>query len=167
MIEVLAGGLIGGIFRCIPEVLKFFTATGDRKHELDMQDKAIEFQKLKGNQQVTEIETQGQQDWNTGALGALTEAIKSQVLEFKPTGNAFADIIMALIVALNSSVRPVITYWFMALYCAAKVAIFYTLIEAKMPWAEAAKLSWTSDDMAIWAGIINFWFLSRVFEKVK
>lgn len=167
MLETLLGGLLGGLFRCIPEVLKFFTAKDDRKHELAMQDKALEFQKLKGDQTITEIETTGQQTYNTGALDALMAAIRSQTVEFKPTGNALADLIMALIVALNSSVRPVITYWFMALYCAAKTAIFYSAIKAGAAWSEAAKICWTTDDMAIWAGIINFWFLSRVFERVK
>ena len=157
MIETLLGGLLGGIFRCIPEVLKFFDAKNERKHELNMQDKALEFQKLKGDQRVEEITAQGQQDWNTGALDALKTAIEGQS---RITGVAWID-------GISSTVRPVITYWFMALYCAAKTAIFFAAINAGTVWHEAVKMAWTSDDMAIWAGIVNFWFLSRVFEKVR
>ncbi|MFA5346509.1 MAG: hypothetical protein WC294_00060 [Methanoregula sp.] len=157
MFETLLGGLLGGVFRCIPEVLKFFDAKDERKHELDMQDKAITFQKLKGDQAVTEIEARGQQEWNTGALDTLKEAIIGQS---KLTGIAWID-------AVSQTVRPVITYWFMALYCAAKAAVFYSAIQGGASWPDAIRLAWTSDDMAIWAGIINFWFLSRVFEKVK
>lgn len=157
MIETLLGGLLGGFFRIVPEVLKFLDAKNERAHELALQDKALEFQKLKGDQRIEEITAQGQQDWNTGALDALKTAIEAQV---KPSGIPWVD-------ALSSTVRPVITYWFMALYCSAKTAIFISAVNAGQVWHEAVKASWTTDDMAIWAGIINFWFLSRVFEKVK
>lgn len=156
MLETLLGGLLGGVFRIIPEFLKWLDKKDERKHELLLQDKAFEFQKLKGDQRIDEIQAQGQQDWNSGALDALKTAIQSQSI----TGIAWVD-------AISSTVRPVITYWFMALYCAAKVAIFWSAIDIGVAWTEAVKLSWTGDDMAIWAGIINFWFLSRVFEKVK
>lgn len=157
MIETLFGGLLGGVFRCIPEILKFFDAKNDRKHELDMQDKALEFQRLKGDQRVEEVTAEGQQDWNTGALDTLKAAIEAQG---KPTGIAWID-------AISSTVRPVITYWFMALYCAAKTAVFIAAVQGGASWPDAVKLSWTDNDMAIWAGIINFWFLGRVFDRVK
>lgn len=157
MIETLFGGLIGGIFRCVPEILKFLDANNDRKHELDMQDKALEFQRLKGDQRVEEITAEGQQDWNTGALDTLKAAIEAQS---KTTGIQWID-------AISSTVRPVITYWFMALYCAAKTAVFVAAIQGGASWPDAVKLSWTDNDMAVWAGIINFWFLGRVFDKVK
>ena len=157
MFETLLGGLLGGVFRIVPELLKWLDRKDERRHELAMQDKALEFQKLKGDQRIEEIEAQGQQAWNTGSLDALKEAISSQM---RPSGIPWID-------ALSSTVRPVITYWFMALYCAAKGAIFASAVNAGQAWWEAVKVSWTTDDMAIWAGIINFWFLSRVFERVK
>jgi len=157
MFETLFGGLLGGLFRLVPEVMKFFDAKNERKHELDMQDKALEFQKVTAQQKINEITTQGQQDWNTGALDTIKEAISGQS---KLTGVPWID-------GISATVRPVITYWFMALYCSAKTAIFVAAVNAGTAWTEAAKISWTSEDMAIWAGIINFWFLSRVFEKVK
>jgi len=155
--ETILGALLGGLFRTIPELMKFFDSKNERKHELDMQDKALEFQKLKGDQRVEEIGAQGQADWNAGALDTLKEAIAGQS---KPTGIAWVD-------AMSSTVRPVITYWFMSLYCAAKTAIFISAVQAQVAWTEAVKQTWTADDMAIWAGIINFWFMSRVFERVK
>jgi len=157
MWETLLGGLLGGVFRVIPEIMKHLDAKNERKHELDMQDKALEFQKLKGDQRVDEIGAQGQQDWNEGALDTLKSAIEAQG---KHTGIPWVD-------GMSATVRPIITYWFMALYCSAKAAIFMSAVNAGQVWHEAVKASWTSDDMSIWAGIINFWFLSRVFEKVK
>lgn len=155
--STIIGGLVGGIFRCVPEVLKFFDAKNERSHELAMQDKALEFQRLKGDQRVEEIQMQGQQDYNAGALDALKTAIEAQG---KPTGIPWVD-------AISSSVRPAITYWFMALYCTAKTAVFISAVNAGSAWHEAVRLSWTDGDMALWAGIINFWFLGRVWDRVK
>ena len=63
--------------------------------------------------------------------------------------------------------RPVITYWFMALYCAAKTAAFVGAVDADIEWIAAIQAAWTEADQALWAGVLNFWFLGRVFERVK
>ena len=55
MIETLLGGLLGGLFRLAPEVLKWIDRAGERRHELAMQDKALEFEKLRGAQRMAEI----------------------------------------------------------------------------------------------------------------
>jgi len=46
MIETLLGGLLGGVFRLAPEVLRWFDRKAERDHELAMQDKALDFEKL-------------------------------------------------------------------------------------------------------------------------
>ena len=69
--------------------------------------------------------------------------------------------------ALSSSVRPVITYWFMALYCAAKMTAFAAAVTAGADWGVAILHAWTEADQALWAGVLNFWFLGRVFDKVR
>jgi hypothetical protein len=55
MIETLLGGLLGGAFRLAPEILKWLDRKGERGHELAMQDKALEFEKLRGAQRMAEI----------------------------------------------------------------------------------------------------------------
>ena len=77
MIETLLGGLMGGAFRLAPELLKWLDRKGERGHELAMQDKALEFEKLRGAQ------------------------------------------------------------------------------------------AWTEADQALWAGVLNFWFLGRVFDRIR
>jgi len=114
VIETLLGGLLGGAFRLAPEILKWLDRQGERGHELAMQDKALEFEKLRGAQRMAEIGAAADEVWNTGAIEALKEAVAAQG---RPSGVKWAD-------ALSTSVRPVITYWFMALYCAAKTAAF-------------------------------------------
>ena len=95
--------------------------------------------------------------WNTGALEALKEAVAAQG---QRSGVRWAD-------ALSITVRPVITYWFMALYCAAKMAAFVAAVTAGAGWGTAILHAWTEADQALWAGVLNFWFIGRVFDRVK
>ncbi|WP_287497580.1 hypothetical protein [Pandoraea sp. CB10b_02] len=157
MIETLLGGLLGGAFRLAPEILKWLDRKGERSHELAMQDKALEFEKLRGAQRMAEIGASADVAWNAGAIETLREAVRSQG---EKTGVRWAD-------ALSSSVRPVITYWFMALYCAAKSAAFAAAGTAGAGWGEAVLHAWTEADQALWTGVLNFWFIGRVFERVR
>ncbi len=157
MIETLLGGLLGGAFRLAPEVLKWFDRKGERGHELAMQDKALEFEKLRGAQRMAEIASHSDTAWNTGALQALKESVAAQG---RGSGVKWAD-------ALSISVRPVITYWMMGLYCAAKTACFVGAVGGGVAWGAAVQAAWTEADQALWAGVLNFWFLGRVFDRVK
>ena len=157
MIETLLGGLLGGAFRLAPEFLKRFDRQGERGHELAMQDKALEFEKLRGTQRMSEIGAAADGAWNTGAIETLRDAVRTQG---EKTGVAWAD-------TLSSTVRPVITYWFMALYCAAKTAAFVAAVNAGAGWGVAILHTWTEADQALWAGVLNFWFLGRVFDRVR
>lgn len=157
MIETLLGGLLGGVFRLAPEFLKWADRKGDRAHELAMQDKALEFEKLRGSQRMEEIGANADATWNTGALDALKESIRGQG---EKTGVKWVD-------ALSASVRPVLTYWFMTLYCVAKTAAFAAAVASGAGWGTAAIAAWTEADQALWSGVLNFWFMSRVFDKVK
>ena len=157
MIETLLGGLLGGAFRLAPEILKWFDRQGERGHELAMQDKALEFEKIRGAQRMAEIGSQADAAWNTGAIEALRDAVRTQG---EKTGVRWAD-------ALSSSVRPVITYWLMGLYCSAKTVAFIAAINAGAGWGEAVLHAWTEADQALWAGVLNFWFLGRTLDKMN
>ncbi|HEX5313118.1 hypothetical protein [Aquabacterium sp.] len=157
MIETLLGGLLGGAFRLAPEFLKWLDRKGERGHELAMQDKALEFEKLRGAQRMSEIGAGADAAWNVGAIETLREAVRTQG---EKTGVRWAD-------ALSTSVRPVITYWFMALYCAAKTATVAAAVTGGAGWGVAILYAWTEADQALWAGVLNFWFLGRVFDRVR
>jgi hypothetical protein len=157
MIETLLGGLLGGAFRLAPEILKWLDRKGERGHELSMQDKALEFEKIRGAQRMNEIGAGADAAWNVGAIETLRDAVRTQG---EKTGVRWAD-------ALSSSVRPVITYWFMALYCAAKTAAFVAAVTAGASYGVAILHAWTEADQALWAGVLNFWFLGRVFDRVR
>ena len=155
MIETLLGGLLGGAFRLAPEFLKWLDRKGERGHELAMQDKALEFEKIRGAQRMAEIGSQADAAWNTGAIEALRAAVRTQG---EKTGVWWAD-------AVSSSVRPIITYWLMALYCAAKTVAFIAALNAGAGWGAAVLAAWSEADQALWAGVLNFWFLGRVFDR--
>ena len=157
MIETLLGGLLGGAFRLAPDLLKLLDRKGERGHELTMQDKALKFEKLRGVQRMSEIGAGADAAWNVGAIETLREAVRTQG---EKTGVRWAD-------ALSSSVRPVITYWFIALYCAAKTATVAAALTGGAGWGVAILYAWTEADQALWAGVLNFWFLGRVFDRVR
>ena len=158
MLETLLGGLLGGVFRCIPELLKWLDSKDERKHELDMQDKQLEFTKLQGNQKMAEIGAQNQGEWNTGYLEALKSAIAAQA---QPTGVKWID-------GFNALMRPLIAFqWVILLYPATIVAVFLITINSGTAPSEALLKCFGPDEKAIASGIINFFFLNRVFDKAK
>ena len=95
-----------------------------------------------------------------GAAGAIEALRESVAAQGQRSRVRWAD-------ALSISVRPVITYWFMALYCAAKTAAFVGAMSGGVDWGAAILHAWTEADQALWAGVLNFWFLGRVFDRVR
>ena len=102
MIETVLGSLVGGAFRLVPEVLRWFDRKDERKHELKMQDKQLEFQKLMGTQKIEEAQVQ----YDTAGIEALKEAIKGQET---PSGIRWVD-------GFSKPMRPLITFQWV-FYC--------------------------------------------------
>ncbi|AYA47268.1 hypothetical protein SNK19_23135 [Ralstonia pseudosolanacearum] len=155
MIETLLGGLLGGTFRLAPEILKWIDRKGERGHELAMQDKALEFEKLRGAQRMAEIGASADAAWNTGAIDALRDSITAQG---EKTGVRWAD-------ALSTTVRPVVTYLFVLMYTGVKLSTFVGSAQAGVGFGPALLAAWSEADQALLAGILNFWFISRVWER--
>ncbi|AKJ30695.1 hypothetical protein [Caldimonas brevitalea] len=155
MIETLLGGLLGGAFRLAPELLKWLDRAGERAHELAMQDKALEFERLRGAQRMAEIGAAADVAWNVGAMQALKEAIAAQG---QPSGVRWVD-------ALSTSVRPVITYLLVSMYCGVKAATFIGSVQMGSGFGTALFAAWTESDQTLLAGILNYWFLNRTLEK--
>lgn len=49
----------------------------------------------------------------------------------------------------------------------AKTAAFAAAVTAGAGWGVAILHAWTEADQALWAGVLNFWFLGRVFDRVR
>ncbi|HSW38580.1 MAG TPA: hypothetical protein VLL97_03720 [Acidobacteriota bacterium] len=158
MIETLLGGLIGGVFRLAPECLNFFDKKHERAHELALQDKQIEHAKVQGAQKMSEIGAESQLAWNTGYLDTLKAALTTQARE---SGVKWID-------GLSTLMRPLITLqWVVVLYPGVIVTTFILLIMSNVPVIDALARVFGPEEKALCSGILNFWFLNRVFEKAK
>ena len=153
----ILGGLIGGLFRLAPEVIKFFDKKNERHHELAMFDKQCELEKVRGQQKLDEIGAQRDMAVDVGVLDAFKSAINQQTEMVKVAGGKVA--------ALSASVRPVMTYYLLALYGVVKTATFFLLVSLDTPAADILAKMWTMDDMALLCGVVNYWIMDRTLAK--
>ena len=89
----------------------------------------------------------------------MVEAIKEQSSTAKAAGS--------IVAAISALVRPTVTYLFLGLYAAVKVAAYLIAIEQGGNWKEVLTTMWGSDDLAVFNMIISFWFVGRVYERSK
>lgn len=161
MFDLLSGGilgsLLGGIFRIVPEVIKYFDKKNDRQHELAMFDKQCELEKTRNQNKLNEIQAERDKAVDVGVLGALKAAIDQQATMTKAAGGWVAS--------LNATVRPVMTYYLLALYGLAKTTCMIIAYQESQPIAEILKNSWSADDMALLCGVVNYWILDRTLVK--
>jgi len=155
MLETLFGGLLGGIFRVVPEVMKMFDRANERKHELAMVTAEMEFAKVRGEISMRETEA----TMTVAELDSMTEALKGQAVMAK-AGGKFVSAISAL-------VRPIVTYWFVFLYSTYKIAGMLIAHEQGARWVDILHSGWSIDDMAMLNLILTFWFVGRVWDRQK
>lgn len=155
MIETLFGGLLGGIFRIAPEVMKLFDRANERKHELAMVQAEMEFAKIRGEIAMRQAEAQ----MTVAELDAMSEALKEQGQTARAAGRWVA--------AISALVRPLVTYWFVVLYSAVKILGMIMAIEAGGEWKEVIVRSWTQDDMSMLMLVLTFYFVGRVWDRQK
>jgi hypothetical protein len=145
MITVLAS-LAGFISSIIPEVIKYFKDINDKKHELDILEKQIEYSRTSNLHSLEEIH------------------ISRDILEQASLYSTFKSEI-PWVDALNGSVRPILAYSFFFMYMFVKY-IQYKAILASALVIEYIEVIWTIDDQAIFAGVISFYYGQRTFKKV-
>ena len=153
MLETLLGGVFGGLLRLAPEVFKLFDRANERKHELAMLSAEMEFAKVRGEIDMRHTEAQ----MTMAEVEAIGEAFKEQSETAKAAGS--------MVAAISAMVRPTVTYMFLGLYAAVKVAAFLIAIEQGGNWKEVLTTMWGSDDLAVFNMIISFWFVGRVYER--
>lgn len=161
ILELLGGGvfgsLLGGAFRLVPEVFKFFDRRDERKHELAMFDRQCELEKQRGQIKLQEIGAARDAAVDVGVMDAFKLAIEQQTEMVKAAGGKVA--------ALSASVRPVMTYYILALYGVVKTATLILAIANGTPVLEVLAKCWTADDMALLCGVVNYWILDRTLMK--
>lgn len=154
----ILGSIIGGGMRLAPEVLKWFDRKNEREHELNMFKESAALEKVKGDNKLSEIGATHAQELDVGTMNAFKSAIDQQVELVKSSGYGW-------VAALSASVRPVITYWLLAVWS------FLHIWVAGVAWAQGADagtvftLVMTADFAALVSGTFNYWFLDRTLHK--
>lgn len=155
MIETLFGGVLGGLFRMAPEVIKWLDRKNEREHELKMVQAEMEFAKVRGEIAMREAEAR----MTVAELDAMAEALKEQGQTARAAGKWVA--------AVSALVRPMVTYWFVVLYSVVKIVGMAMAIQAGGDWKQVVVTSWSQDDQAMLMLVLTFWFVGRVWERNK
>lgn len=159
MLELLGSGLLGsifgGIFRILPEVIKFFDAKNERAHELEMFRLQTELEKMKGNFQMEAKYV----DFSTAQMSAIQEAMKQQ-------GEADARA-YKWVASVSALVRPGITFIMFIAYLLVKAHTIGYGMSQGASWHDLVDLAWGTEDFAILNMILTFWFVGRAIEKYK
>lgn len=155
MILSLITLLGGGLMRLLPELLGFLNKKTDNAHELAMLDKQFQLETTRASARMDEVRYQGDAAEVLALLDAQKTALAGQM---QLTGIRWAD-------ALNFLVRPLATYYMLAMYGAFKVALFVTAWQAGgNVWAAVLQV-YDTEDRALLTGILSFWFVGRVIDK--
>lgn len=161
MLDILGGGvlgsLIGGLFRLAPEVLKFFDKKNEREHELAMFERQVDLEKVRGSIKLQEIGAQRDMAVDAGVIGALQAAIQQQTEMAKAAGGWVAS--------LSASVRPIVTYWILAVWTGVHCWYGYQGWASGLDATEVFKLMLSADFAALVSGTLNYWFLDRTLKQ--
>lgn len=155
ILESLAGGIVGGLMRLAPEVLKVLDRKNERKHETEMTKLSIEQIKVQGSIRMDEKAA----DVTLAQIGTMTEALRGQA-QMAVAGGKVSSFISSL-------VRPLVTYWLLGLYSFAKVAQIRAAHAVSGDVFTAVQSAYSVDDMALFSGILTFWFVNRIYTPVR
>ena len=153
MFETLFGGLLGGIFRIAPEIMKMLDRKNEREHELRMVGAEMEFAKIRGEIAMRQVDAA----MTISELDAMQEALKEQGQTARAAGKFVA--------AISALVRPMVTYWFVVMYSAVKIISITMAIQQGGNWQQVILESWNEEDMGMLMMILTFWFVGRVYER--
>lgn len=151
----ILGSLLGGIFRLVPEVLKWMDRKDERKHELNMFTEQSKLEHLRGDIKVQEITAQHGKELDNNVMEAFQSAVESQATMVTAAGRGWAA-------SLSASVRPLITYY--VLFVWSMIHLWFAMNSGNTA-IETFKLMMSPDMAALVAGTINYWFLDRTLAK--
>lgn len=155
ILESTIGGIVGGLFRVIPEGLKIFDRKNERTHELAMLEAEFKFAQAKAEHEMKKIDA----SMTLAEMDAIGEAIKEQGQTARSSG--------WFVSALSALVRPLVTYWFVVMYSTVKIVTMQMAIIEGASWKDVILSNWTPDDMSMLTMVLTFWFVGRVYERNK
>ncbi len=145
MITLLAS-IAGFISSIVPEIIKYLKDINDKKHELDIMAKQIEYSTTTNIRNLEEIH------------------VSRDILEHASLYSTYKTDVK-WVDSLNGSVRPILAYCFFIMYIGVKY-VQYMAITASAHVIEYIEIIWNVDDQAIFAGIISFYYGQQTFRKL-
>ena len=145
MITLLAS-IAGFVSSIIPEVVKYFKDVNDKKHELAILDKQIQYNQTAASRSLEEIHISR----DIQEQASLYATYKTEI--------TWVD-------AVNGLVRPILAYSFFITYMIVKY-LQYAAISRTSHVIEYIEIIWSTDDQAIFAGIISFYYGQPTFQKL-
>jgi len=122
-----------------------------------MFDKQLEADKMKGDQQLAQINAQADASIGAAEIQAIIEATKAQATQ---TGIKWVD-------ALNALVRPLLAMqWLILLWPAVIVAGFALAIQHGTDPLVALRSVFGVDEKAMAASVASFWLVDRSLRKM-
>jgi len=144
----LLGSLLGFGTSFLPEVLNYFKAGQEHKHNLERMQLEMDLMARRSELKIQELDKQA---------------------EIKETEGLYRHDSMdagGFVNALRGSVRPVITYAFFGLFVAIKVVAVMTMMnEQGADLAGALNVIWDDNTAGLFAAIMSFWFGNRAVSK--
>ena len=144
----LLGSLLGFGTSFLPEVLNYFKANQEHKHNLERMQLEMDLMSKRAELKIQILDKE--------ADIAETEGLYShdQGLD----GGRFVN-------ALRASVRPVITYVFFGLFCAIKITALLALMDSGVEMGRALSMLWDPETSALFSAVLSFWFGGRAISK--
>ena len=148
----LLGSLLGFGTSIVPEVLGFFKQNQANKQELKMLEAKAQY--------AAQLSTLKLQELDAEADIAETKGLYAHDTELARRGG--------WVVGLQASVRPVVTYLFMAAFLGVKGGLVFSLIFMQgVDWTTALDVTWDGETQALFAAIMSFWFGNRAMSKAR
>ena len=155
ILETLGGGLLGGIFRLAPEVIKIFDSKNVRSHELKMLEAEMAFAQLNVAAEMHKTNA----EMTVAELDAMGAALKEQGQTARAAG--------WFVAAISALVRPLVTYWFVVMYSVVKIVSIQMAVADGGFWKDVLVTSWAPEDASLLMLVLTFWFVGRVYERSK
>lgn len=142
--EAVVGAVGGGLLRLAPEIIRVLEGISQRRHEERLQKIELQFAKLLGAPRGF--------DATTPLPDSTIELMREGYISEQA---ARANRKYPIIAAITALVRPSVTYTLLSIYAIVRLT------------AVATGQAYGPADMELLSGVLSFWFLGRVWERVR
>lgn len=150
MISTIISTALGFGTSFLPKLIDTFQDSKDKKHELAIMSLQIEREEKLQSQKSEAMLLQAEIERETSLLEHDSKS---------------AEHASTWVNNLRSSVRPIITYLFFALFFFVEGVAVYVILRDGGDAATIARTLWSEETQSIFAAIIAFWFGSRAVKK--